>query len=102
MLLDFYFSDSSVLAGDLYFRTAPEGSPAVVGQLTGVCEGELAASETNLFFLTREEDLDPPASHVRSGAAMARPPVRLPSLLLSRICAMIVPRICSPSMSGYL
>ena len=74
VLLNFYFSDSIALAGNLYFRIAPEGSPctlykvtgrdvspALVSQLTGVCEAEIAASETTLFFLTREEDASPPA-----------------------------------------
>jgi ELWxxDGT repeat protein len=72
VLLDFFSSDSIVLAGDLYFRTAPESNPCtlykvnasdakplVVRQLTGMCESELVASEATLFFLTREEEADP-------------------------------------------
>jgi ELWxxDGT repeat protein len=73
MLLDYYLSDSIVLAGELYFRMAPEGSsctlykvtrsdtsPSPIRQLTGTCEGEIAAGESTLFFLTREEETKPP------------------------------------------
>jgi ELWxxDGT repeat protein len=75
ILLDSYLPDPILLAGDLYFRsghlegslctlhkvTGSDVSPALVSQLTGVCEAEMAASETTLFFLTREEDASPPA-----------------------------------------
>jgi ELWxxDGT repeat protein len=73
ILLDSYFPDPIVLAGDLYFRRAPKGSPCTlykvsgqdarpspISQLTGACDGKTIVNETTLFFLTWEEEPDPP------------------------------------------
>ena len=72
ILLESFSSDLIASGGDLYFRAAPQGSPCtlykvtgsdaspdLIKQLTGTCEGEITASETTLFFLTREAEADP-------------------------------------------
>ena len=117
-------SDWIAVAGNLYFRAAPEGSPCTlyqsagsdaspgpVRQLTGTCEGKTTASEATLFFLTREAEADPPTCTLwRSDGTAAGtlalktfeqgPPRYCPSSLLvvNRRLFMIVPSAAEPEL----